>query len=288
MMLCIVIIFLMMGFLLKFIGGNMFIKILALIMFAILLSGCDAERTIVNPDVKVYKNYLPLKVGNYWIYSVFEIDINGNKINDSKRVDSMVIVDFLEVTTITNGNIYKQKAYKFNNFSDGKLINTEYFSIDNNCLYVLRDKQNFIISDLEPVWVKLTDQNNTKWNSFQYNNDNYPLSFLDKIYNSNFEVTINTQYIYSDKIINDLGEITFSQFQELVDTRALFDYDNINAVKFYKNTIIYNYADSIGLVYYYSKPSYQRFLPINSDPKFPTTINNVNGLEKTLIRYKLN
>ncbi len=269
-------------------GDNMKLKLISTLFILIILTACDRDTSVIKPEVKIYKNFMPLNVGNFWVYLVYEIDINGNKINDSKRIDSAVVTEFLEKTTIVSGTPYKVNAYKVNIFSDGNFIQSEYYYIKDNYLYILRDKNNFIINEFEPIWTKLIDQNSSKWNSFQYSNDDYSLQFKNQSYKSNYEVTINSQFVYSYVKNSDFGEIYVSQFQEFIDTRTLFDYNNINAVKFYKNNIFYDYADSIGLIYYYSKPTSEIFVPLNSDPNFPTTIINVNGLEKTLINYKVN
>jgi len=66
----------------------------------ILLSSCNKDDGS-TPSGSQPLNYLPLKVGNYWIYQHYDIDTSGNE-TMTARIDSMVI---------TRDTIIRDKQY---------------------------------------------------------------------------------------------------------------------------------------------------------------------------------
>jgi hypothetical protein len=60
-------------------------KFIAFIMAVAFLSSCQKE-----DDNAVKTSYMPLRIGNYWIYQEFRIDTSGNEIASSK-LDSVII-----------------------------------------------------------------------------------------------------------------------------------------------------------------------------------------------------
>ena len=74
-------------------------------MILIVLASCNKEKT--NPPIdnpKVQFSYLPMKVGNYWVYRHYNIDTIGHIIQTAETpiTDSVVITG----DTIINGNRY--------------------------------------------------------------------------------------------------------------------------------------------------------------------------------------
>lgn len=61
-----------------------------LIFFAFIFGGCKKETTPIIETIP--SNLFPLKVGNVWYYSGYEIDTAGTKINGTEFNSSMTIV----------------------------------------------------------------------------------------------------------------------------------------------------------------------------------------------------
>lgn len=81
-----------------------------LIAFAVLIPlvfSCKKENTEIDPPNE--ETYMPLEVGNYWVYKHFEIDESGNE-TEKDIVDSVFITE----DSIINGYFY----YVFEGISD--------------------------------------------------------------------------------------------------------------------------------------------------------------------------
>lgn len=61
----------------------------------------DHDNCPQNPNTPVYENYLPLKVGNYWVYQQFRVDSDGTE-NATNIIDSC----YIEKDTAINGMMY--------------------------------------------------------------------------------------------------------------------------------------------------------------------------------------
>ncbi len=270
----------------KFEWFVMIIKILIIMIFIILI-GCDSGNAI-DPNIKVFKNFMPLKIGNYWVYQTIEIDQSGKLLNFTKRLDSFVISSQKQMSIKSDGKIADYSVYKLDLFSDGLFVNSRYYNNRAGILSVVYDKDNFIINDLSPTFAYLINQNELKWNAFKYSNENYQFEFEKVTYKSLYDVTINSQVIYSDDMTVPAGTFNFNQYEELIDTRLLFDYqDYINAVRYYKIENIYRFSEGYGLIYWLQKPTYERYIPINSSPNFPSKITYINGVQRELVRFKV-
>jgi len=76
-------------------------KLFLLVCVAVLLFSCKKEEP--NPSDPTPKaNYLPLKIGNYWVYQCYHVDTLGNE-NLLSRIDSIIVKCD---TTIRNNQYY--------------------------------------------------------------------------------------------------------------------------------------------------------------------------------------
>jgi hypothetical protein len=95
----------------------------------LLLVRCNDESS--EPAVKTIENYLPLAVGNYWIYENYQVDTLGNETKLSE-IDSVIIT---KDTVINN-----EKYFVFEG--------THYLYNENwGILYVLRDSSGYIVDN---------------------------------------------------------------------------------------------------------------------------------------------
>jgi hypothetical protein len=101
-------------------------KLLALVMAITSLLSCNKE-----DDKEIKTDYLPLRIGNYWIYQEYNIDTMGNEIARSK-LDSVII----KRDTIIND----KKYYVFEG---------TYYPFTNNkwgIIDILRDSSGYIVN----------------------------------------------------------------------------------------------------------------------------------------------
>ena len=263
----------------------MIFKIIIIALIFLMIS-CDSGNSI-DPNVKLFKNFMPLEVGNYWVYNAVEIDQNGNELAFTKRIDSFAISESTTKSIISEGKVNDFLVYKLDYYKDKKYINSTYYHNKSGYLSMVYDKNNFIIDNLEPSFAYLINQNSYKWNAFKYSNNEYDFVFENEKYKSVYDVTVNSESLYSDTVTVPAGNFIFYQYSELIDSRLMFDYKNyINSVRFYKIENTYRFAESVGMIYHFQKPTYQRFMPVNPNPDFPSKILFFNGLKRELVRYK--
>ena len=123
------------------------------IISSFLIFSCKKESSDTstsNPD-EVHDNYLPLEVGNYWVYKYNEIDSANNNITSVTKYDTVTVVGKVMVnnkdyfkTEHSNmfGNYYVNFPVHLRNFegrvlspkkdSNGNYLNEEFVSFDMN------------------------------------------------------------------------------------------------------------------------------------------------------------
>jgi len=76
-------------------------KLLIIIILITTLGSCSKQEDVtINKLEEEDGNFLPLSVGNYWIYEVSQVDTNGN--STFQKIDST----YIDSDTIINNNIY--------------------------------------------------------------------------------------------------------------------------------------------------------------------------------------
>ncbi len=70
----------------------------AIVLAVIVVAGCSKDEGPTQPPPQPPQpgNYMPLAVGNWWVYSRVELDTNGNVRPGTERRDSVVVEDTLE------------------------------------------------------------------------------------------------------------------------------------------------------------------------------------------------
>ena len=105
-----------------------------LLFFAVCISfsACKKDESIVDPQNST-SEYLPMQVGNYWVYKVTDIDPNGN-ILASFETDSIVI---LKDTLIGSKTFYRFDNYSIQS-NKAEFVSTSF----------LRDSSKYLIDVL--------------------------------------------------------------------------------------------------------------------------------------------
>lgn len=99
-----------------------------LTLLTTVVCSCKKKKTD-SPSATVYENYAQLKVGNYWVYEQFEIDIAGHAV--SKNIfDSC----FVEKDTMIDSKSYF------------KVVKPNPYSISQTDILFLRDSLHYIVN----------------------------------------------------------------------------------------------------------------------------------------------
>lgn len=135
------------------------------ILLLVLLVSCSDDKTTTPTEV----NYFPLSNGNYWTYENYMLDSTGKQVQNSKSIDSVLVVrqeveDVLSMKGVTisvakhhysNKNPEEQKLYYtkdalYQKFDQIPGVGGEIFGIK--------------IKDYIPLnWILLIDFKNTNW-----------------------------------------------------------------------------------------------------------------------------
>jgi hypothetical protein len=94
----------------------------------LVMVGCSKEEP-TQPSQP--KNYMPLAVGNWWVYSRVELDTNGNEKRGTEWRDSTVVVDTVRIAGKT--------AYALAIYRGGGAVDTTYMALEGNKLYMYMD-----------------------------------------------------------------------------------------------------------------------------------------------------
>lgn len=101
-------------------------KLLFILIAMSVMTSCQKEDP--TPSIES-KNYMPLEVGNYWIYNHYQIDSEGNqtKLSTSDSVfisrDTSILGKQYFIIDIANNQSFKKKTYKILRDSMGYIVN---------------------------------------------------------------------------------------------------------------------------------------------------------------------
>jgi hypothetical protein len=131
------------------------------------LAACSTPTELV--DSCTLENDLALQTGNWWVYDVYNTDIDNNKITGSERQDSTVV----QQTELYNG----KTAYRLISYSsaDGgityTLSDTVWIAIENGQAYIPMWK---LVQKPCPCfamdWAKVADCTGNNWTAFETSN----------------------------------------------------------------------------------------------------------------------
>lgn len=196
-----------------------------LIAFCLFYTSCKKEDNVNNnnnnnnsSNANVSADFMPLAVGNYWVYEWYEIDSNGVEAYYNKR-DSV----YISKDTIINSNTYYKKEGTF-------LGSYEVFGF-------VRDSNDYIVNSEGKI---------------QFSSTN----FTDILRTDTFENVAYIDYKMAHKdssITVPSGIFTTYDFEGKV-----YDFDSLYQAQWGTQYIHNLYADSIGLVleetFYHSQP----------------------------------
>jgi hypothetical protein len=267
-----------------------YINQILIIIVLILFISCK-ESPLDSPSPAA--NYLPLKIGNYWIYNSYRKDMNNNYIPNTIITDSIVV----EIKEKIQGH----DAFYLIRYRDNIPIDTIIAANHENFLYLLFDSSNTYIPQLQRKWLPVIDYSVDKeqqWNIFKTVFYNYPIVLDGNIYPSTYWHTINGEYVYADSIeINGLAVFSkkyINKYDSWLDASILWKfhdidstsyYDTLKYTKYMKYYDKYHIAEGIGF-YKIQRDSYIINTVTEPSTSF-TNVIEVNGEESILKRYKI-
>jgi len=197
-------------------------KIFVLGIVSILLNSCHKENeTPLSDDNEIkYSVYLPMSIGNYWVYKLFELDTSGNEYQTS-TFDSIII----SKDTLINGNKFFRFDYFRYNSKNAFPIDTIYCrdslkNLINSKGQLLFSEDNYSDTLLRKIEIIQGDTLYTMTCKMERLNKEYsvPTGNYNDLLNFKGTVTVNSKYCtnknprYTNKYYaKDVGEIFHSQ-----------------------------------------------------------------------------
>jgi hypothetical protein len=123
------------------------------VLAVLVMVGCSKEEP-TQPSQP--KNYMPLAVGNWWVYSWVELDTNGNVKPGTEWRDSTVVVGTVRIAGKT--------AYALVSYIDGEVGDTIYMALEGNKLYIYLDASQSPFSVFGP-WMLMVDFSGQSWST---------------------------------------------------------------------------------------------------------------------------
>jgi|GEM_PF-6395015 len=257
-----------------------------IIIIILILSGCEDA---TNPTDGENISFLPLQIGNYWIYDSFEKDINNNIIYSSQKEDSIVI----EETETVSGRI----AYKFVTYNLGKAVDTTLFCKNENKIYRLYNSNSVDIPGLKSTWFPVADFNmpmNGTWNIYKQILNNYIMNDNEGSYPAVYRHAINGEFVYLDSIEFEKKKYLRKNFTNKYDSKLEYEkfrrlseseFDTLKVARLKKYFDNYQLLEKIGILRI-NRDSYAIFISTEPSSTFEK-VEYEKGFESILKRYKL-
>ena len=123
---------------------------------ALVMVGCSKEEP-TQPSQP--KNYMPLAVGNWWVYSRVELDTNGNVKPGMEWRDSTVVVGTVRIAGKT--------AYALVSYIDEEAVDTTYVALEGNKLYMYMDTSGMSDDPFSVFgpWMLMVDFSGRSWST---------------------------------------------------------------------------------------------------------------------------
>jgi hypothetical protein len=122
----------------------------------LVMVGCSKEEPTQPTQPK---NYMPLAVGNWWVYSKVQLDTNGNEKPGTEWRDSTVVVGAVRIAGKT--------AYALVSYIDGQAGDTTYVALEGNKLYMYMDTSGMSDNPLSVFgpWMLMVDFSGRLWST---------------------------------------------------------------------------------------------------------------------------
>ena len=265
-------------------------KIFFTLIILIILASCNETTNVTNTS----EEFLPLTIGNYWIFKSFETNINENIIKETINEDSLVIVGTEIIDGVTANILIK--------YRDNKPIDTMYLTEDKNIIFRLYDSTKIKIPHLTNHWFPIIDYNVKKdysWNIYNTAINNYPYELNDTVYLPTYQHTYNGTFVSDDSLTFNGTKFPSKKYYNKYDSRLTFQikkriedgngnyhYDSLDYTRTLKYFDYYHLAEGIGFFKIERKP-YTLYISTSPSSTYNSS-ENFNGFVSELKRYFIN
>lgn len=241
------------------------------ILLLLLVTACSDNSTEPEEPLDA-RSFLPMNIGNYWIYEYTELDINGQPIGD-------ILID----STLITGSKYfnDEQYYEFVTFRNNKPIDTTYWNANNKEIYSVANQNNTNIPGFPETKFKMMELYIGDWFIFDYVDDSLLVEWNNTNHLVKGEFNFHGYRNYGDDTvyIHDKQYIAFST-KVVADAR-------------------YTLRDSTAAVYLHNQPTYIYYhentgiIETRKSPHYITEKGNpgkkiwFNGWRRQMIRYYL-
>lgn len=253
-------------------------KILILLITIFVFASCSEDNT--EPTDK--KDYFPLKQGNYWIYSVYELDANSNPIK-------LIGTDSIVVSA--NKEINDKNGYELLVFRDKAIFDTLYYYSEDNSIYQFLDESTDSIPGLNE-WFEIINTGGDSWFIHTEESEEYEISFDDSTVTTNAYFVYNGKYHGQQKLSIENNEYQTIHTSYKADTKKEFEYifsgDTSKVEIIHARNMDFYVTDAVGIVMQTLRPGSTIIKTSDQSPYYPQKTYDHNGWKRELIRYFIN
>ncbi|HPJ47195.1 MAG TPA: hypothetical protein PL017_13970 [Tenuifilaceae bacterium] len=180
-------------------------KLLLFVTTISILTSCQKNEEIT---LETKSDYLPLSIGNYWVYQHYKIDTDGNE----------TLLQYLDSIVIKGDTIIKDEKFFIieNHFFNSKWTQTEF----------LRDSSKNLVNNLGHCFFSETNFTDVLYEYYEnnniYNDTLYSIKY--QMHNPNLDITVPAG---SFNVLNYKGDLEYyatEHFSPLIFNRTINTY----------------------------------------------------------------
>ncbi len=215
-------------------------RILILLISVALISSCSADKT-TSPTI-VEESKMPLSIGNWWKYDVYEVDKNGEIVGS--------ILNTFTITVDKRDSVEGRYAYILS--ADGRKPGGYGLTVDvaNDGVYFL---QPFFYKDFEQIemdyWSVAIDYNNTNWEMFYLDQNLKERDIENSGYTKKIGENVGSEII-EYKGVNYSTMNILNIFDEDVVTKMINTNDTTIFRTMKTDTVEYQFVPGLGIYSY--------------------------------------
>lgn len=259
-------------------------KLFFFLGIALFFLACD-ESTEPGPIGK--KNYLPLAIGNYWVYRTYEIDPNQQLVPGTVNIDSVVIESTYEYKSLL--------AYKAVVFRNGTRMDTLVYAQWKEEIHRLYNAVLADIPFMPDTWFRIADNVAQKWHIYNTSRINIDFNFFGDTVKVNADYTYNGELSGEEYIPIDTNNVFCTKFVIKPDRRYMFKHifreltppETSNIIVTSKQIETRWFSNKIGIVRYQQDPYAFIYKPDPPVSSFAGKTEFKNGFVKELLRFGL-
>jgi hypothetical protein len=241
----------------------------------LVMVGCSKEEPTQPTQPK---NYMPLAVGNWWVYSKVQLDTNGNEKPGTEWRDSTVVVGAVRIA----GKIaYKLVSYR--RWGAGK---TTYIALEGSRVYMYMDTSEDVRENPFSVfgpWVPMVDFSGQSWST----QDSVRLDNVEFFeYRGTFigVAQLSGRRVGSEAVqIPERGQtVQAEKFELKLSYIGNFEAQGIGIPVQYERPVVMWFAENIGGVAYHIGPG-----SLNVRPPLPPWQMKFKGETGVLLNYQV-